>query len=80
MKLSNLKQLDQSELKQTNAAFSISAIISSVPVLMNSLASILGFFKAAFSIDGEVKDKLTTFKWDNTKKQETSNPSGFNFF
>ncbi|WBP84218.1 hypothetical protein [Mycoplasmopsis edwardii] len=78
MKLSNLNKVPKDKWKMIKPSFAISSLIASIPMLMGSLGSIVGLFKASFSISGEIKDKLTAYKWDNTKKVQED--ASFNIF
>ncbi|AMD81224.1 hypothetical protein MCANUF31_01461 [Mycoplasmopsis canis UF31] len=79
MRLSDLRKIEKRKYSRITTGFGITALLTSVPLLMSSLASVVGFFKVTFSTNGEIKDKLTTFKWDNSKKQDLSD-SKFNIY
>ncbi|EIE40143.1 hypothetical protein [Mycoplasmopsis canis] len=79
MRLSDLRKIEKRKYSRITTGFGITALLTSVPLLMSSLASVVGFFKATFSTNGEIKDKLTTFKWGNSKKQDLSD-SKFNIY
>ncbi|QKT05256.1 hypothetical protein [Mycoplasma sp. OR1901] len=72
MILNQLKEIEQDKMGNIKPGFAFTSLIAGIPLFINSLATVLGFFRTAFSKKGEIKDKLTTFKWDDDIKSSSS--------
>ncbi|MBN4084582.1 MULTISPECIES: hypothetical protein [unclassified Mycoplasma] len=68
MVLNQLKEIEKDKMTSIKPGFAFTSLIAGIPLFINSLATVLGFFRTAFSKKGEIKDKLTTFKWDDDVK------------
>ncbi|UUM20022.1 MULTISPECIES: hypothetical protein [unclassified Mycoplasma] len=78
MKLNQLSKIPQSDYVNIVPGFAIAALLSAIPLIINSIAPIVGLIKSSFSISGEIKDKTNSYKWDNSKTIEKASPNSLN--
>lgn len=78
MKLQDLKRVDEQELKHIQPGFALVALITAIPTIVNAIASVVGLIKTSLTDNGEIKDKINTFKWDNSKKETTKSSPNLN--
>ncbi|TDV23250.1 hypothetical protein BCF59_0595 [Mycoplasmopsis mustelae] len=72
MKLNQLQKINNKELEKIKPGFAFTALLTNIPLLASALASLVGLFKSAFSTSGEIKDKVTTYKWNNETKASSA--------
>ncbi|UUD35921.1 hypothetical protein NPA08_03045 [Mycoplasmopsis citelli] len=78
MKINQLTKVSQKEYANIVPGFAIAALISAIPLLINSVAPIVGLIKSSFSVSGEIKDKSNSYKWDNSKNVDKSGTNNLN--
>ncbi|MGZ9800387.1 hypothetical protein ACXYRK_01580 [Mycoplasma sp. AC1221] len=73
MKLNQLQEIKGRQLNKIKPGFAFLSLLTGIPLLASSLASIVGLFRTAFSANGEIKNKTTTYKWSHNEKSSTTN-------
>ncbi|WP_025755313.1 hypothetical protein [Mycoplasmopsis cricetuli] len=78
MKISNLELVKSEQLQYFQPGFAISSLLVAIPALINVIAPIVGLIKSTLSVSGEIKDKNSTFKWDNSKVADSKTSLNLN--
>ncbi|VEU76525.1 hypothetical protein [Mycoplasmopsis columboralis] len=78
MKINELPQVSEEDLNHINPGFSLVALATALPLIVEAIAPIIGLIKSSLAISGEIKDKNNSFKWDNSKKVEKTSTNTLN--
>ncbi|VEU58486.1 hypothetical protein [Mycoplasmopsis gallinacea] len=80
MKLNELEKIESQKELKTEAGFALSTLITSLPLIISSIAPLVGLIKSAIAPEGEIKDKLVQFKWNNNVKKASNTLDYYSVF
>ncbi|RIV16794.1 hypothetical protein [Mycoplasmopsis gallopavonis] len=63
MKLEQLSKISPEKYKDLTVGFSLIALATGIGAIANAIAPLIGLIKTSLAPQGEIKDKLVSYKW-----------------